>query len=151
MQVDWDIDLYATTVRGKKSGSSTRSNIGSQRFPKLFEGIIEDPISLDKPAIITDKHDRIICWYLPQILPPVLQVCSCAIVVAYADYEQGLAMKAAADLNPLLKRPQFKAQVGSKTWRNDAQHFRREDKCQITPGVMNISPAWFAQGHPVRY
>lgn len=34
-------------------------------------------------------------------------------------------------------------------WRTHPNHFRNARDCLIPPGVLNLSPGWFALGHPV--
>ena len=37
----------------------------------------------------------------------------------------------------------------TKNWRGNAKNFRDPTLCQLKPGTVNLSPAWFQQGHEV--
>ena len=41
----------------------------------LLQGISRDTV-LMKPAVLTDREDKPVAWYLPDLIPPLIQVWS---------------------------------------------------------------------------
>jgi hypothetical protein len=64
VSVDWDYDRFAESSDKKRAGKTyfADPNIGKIR----------------KPAIIVDRHGKIMMWYLPGLLLPRQVVCSIA-------------------------------------------------------------------------
>ncbi|KAI0038756.1 hypothetical protein FA95DRAFT_1463960, partial [Auriscalpium vulgare] len=82
------------------------------------------------PCIIHDIHGKIMAWHLPRALSPRTQ--------------QGDMMHAAANLSAVF----FRNVKAGKAWRDERSAFKDASTCRmLTPGLANISPAWFQQGH----
>jgi hypothetical protein len=45
--------------------------------------------------------------------------------------------------------PELKVNHKSTQWRVGPQHFRGSQDHLVQPGVVNMAPAWFEQGHDV--
>ncbi|KAI0341037.1 hypothetical protein BDW22DRAFT_1332964 [Trametopsis cervina] len=80
---------------------------------------------IDFPCIITDNKDRVICWYLPEVLDPDVQ-----------------------ELQKSTAKPLETAAKGPVSWRRDAQYFRRPSESIIPPGTITFAPVWHQPGHP---
>lgn len=71
VQFGWDVDQYFQACRSTyKRGVVKKSRIQAlfPPFPPKFDVVI------DFPAVFIDRHFRIICWYLPEVLSEMLQV-----------------------------------------------------------------------------
>ena len=58
-------------------------------------------------------------------------------------------MDAAKTVENLLRAAPCAPADRAKNWRNLGSHYRQSEQCAILPGTVNLSPAWFALGHPV--
>ncbi|KAG2351808.1 hypothetical protein BDR07DRAFT_1243241, partial [Suillus spraguei] len=83
-----------------------------------------------KPATIIDVSGTIIAWYLPDALTETTQ-----------------EIRAATDLlGPSLE----KSVKADGNWRYNQEWFKQgSENVGSTPGCINLSPAWFQQGHEV--
>jgi len=45
--------------------------------------------------------------------------------------------------------PALRVDEKSANWRNHVMHYRPAEHCQLKPGTVSLSPAWFQQGHKV--
>ncbi|KAI0943983.1 hypothetical protein AcV7_001922 [Taiwanofungus camphoratus] len=80
------------------------------------------------PVTVVDQHGKILVWHLPDVLSPEHQI-----------------WDNSAMLNQVLKshHPQSEG-----NWRMKSEYYMNEDQCeQFLPGCINLSPAWFQQGH----
>ena len=67
VRLKWDMDIFTQ--------SSPAQQRKSPNFHRRFPPISSAPfIVLDFPSVIVDRHDRIVCWHLPRILPRNIQV-----------------------------------------------------------------------------
>ncbi|KAG1759796.1 hypothetical protein EV702DRAFT_1053685, partial [Suillus placidus] len=84
---------------------------------------------VDKPATILDASSAIIAWYLPDALSDTTQK----------------EMREATDLlAPSLE----KSVKADGNWRTHQKWFKQDsENVGSAPGCINISPAWFQQGH----
>ncbi|KAI0344907.1 hypothetical protein BDW22DRAFT_1326555 [Trametopsis cervina] len=80
---------------------------------------------IDFPCIITDKHDRILCWYFPEILDALEN-----------------------ELTKSKCKPQDPSRMAGVTWRADLQYFRKAEDCEIPPGIVTFAPVWHEAGKP---
>lgn len=46
-------------------------------------------------------------------------------------------------------RPRYSSAASTGTWRLQDQYYKPEEECELQPGIVNFSPAWFQQGHEV--
>ncbi|KAN0139580.1 hypothetical protein V8E53_002609 [Lactarius tabidus] len=95
------------------------------QYPPEETSAAEVPIS--SPCIIVDMQGIILAWYLPGILK---------------SSQQSEMMAAMEKLHPLLHQHQSGAH-----WHGDPELFPLGT--EGPHGVLNISPAWFQQGHKV--
>ncbi|KII83092.1 hypothetical protein PLICRDRAFT_119857, partial [Plicaturopsis crispa FD-325 SS-3] len=98
-----------------------------QRYPaaQIKPGIIGTPMT------VVDMHGVILLWYLPGAL---------------CKNRQETIIEHTARLEPLLRESVSKHVGGN--WRTDPALYSAADKCVKVPrGCINVSPAWFQQGH----
>ena len=116
------------------------------RLQKQYPPIFKDAVFVDVPHIIVDLHGIILAWCLPDILSPERQVCGqLHPVIWIITYKQKIIMELMELLKPLLTVPN---QSGS--WRVSDAYFKSQESCdKFSPGVVNMSPAWFQLGHEV--
>lgn len=69
MYINWDAERYGEKLTANQTG---RNENVEARLQKWFPPAKLGPTG--KPAIVVDMHGRIICWYLPKILPSKIQV-----------------------------------------------------------------------------
>jgi hypothetical protein len=91
---------------------------------------------IGEPAIIIDMFGRILTWYLPDVLSVIAQEsmwvkCRCvrpALAVSLGGSKSG--------------------SKGKTEWRK--RHFiQKTEDTLLQPGVISLSPGWFAQGNDV--
>ncbi|KDQ52386.1 hypothetical protein JAAARDRAFT_138761 [Jaapia argillacea MUCL 33604] len=89
-----------------------------------------------EPFIVVDNSGMIIMWQLQSIL--------------WEDRQMAL-FSAMRILNTQLKGSLKSSMSGHGcNWRADTAYFKSaEDCCQVSPGVLNFSPAWFHQAHEI--
>ncbi|KAI0926586.1 hypothetical protein AcV7_005481 [Taiwanofungus camphoratus] len=126
LTVSWDIGAYVEQLTPQISGFNKAQEARiSEQFPPLFD----DPMPVIKtPVTVVDQHEKILVWHLPDVLSPEHQI--------WDD---------SAMLNQVLKshHPQSEG-----NWRIKSEYYMNEDQCeQFLPGCINLSPAWFQQGH----
>ncbi|KAI0340547.1 hypothetical protein BDW22DRAFT_1430694 [Trametopsis cervina] len=129
----FDADRYATALengRTPENDPALREEIG-------MAGRGETTQVIDFPCIITDNNDRIICWYLPEVLGVDVQD---YVLSAVQSLSPELKKSTAKPLNPTAKGP--------IPWRRDAQYFRPADETIIPPGTITFAPVWHQPGHP---
>ena len=69
----WDAEEYGEAIGIQNSGMNLQREAAlMEMFPPIFNHVT----FLYKPAIIVDKADHIICWYLPCLLGPEYRVSS---------------------------------------------------------------------------
>jgi hypothetical protein len=140
--VEWDITRYAERVPKNPSKSGTKGSNEKEaalrkRHPPL------NGFTASMPCIIIDMQGFILVWYLPGILTDSRQ----AGLFFLSDHSRKPdayqnAMSAAQEkLHPLLKIPPH-----GSSWRNDRKFYYPGEGPQ---GSVNLSPAWFQQGHDV--
>ena len=147
--MDWDITRYADRLPRKAVNRATKAAQASEdslktRYPPQTNSAAELPKS--RPCIIVDMQGIILAWYLPGILRDSRQVSLFTssdrrIFIKY-NVCQSEMMAATANLHPLLGKRQSGA-----SWRSDPGNFPSGAKG--VHGSVNISPAWFQQGHEV--
>lgn len=82
----------------------------------------------DRPLIVVDCKGKIVLWYLPN---------------AIRQDRQMHFLGTAKHLEKAMTKPT------GNGWRNNPSAFREPEVCSIRPGVVNLSPGWFMQGHEV--
>ncbi|KAF8810593.1 hypothetical protein BYT27DRAFT_7091497 [Phlegmacium glaucopus] len=119
----WDVRRYADHCGVKYLGmTSDREDIMRNGFKPLKSDYLEI-----RPCTITDCHGWMLLWYLPNILRP--------------ERQESIF----ADLH-MLDRALKSDPKQSNNWRTSPKYFESVEgglKC----GTLNISPAWFEQGH----
>ena len=147
MKVAWDATRYADKLPKNPAKSGTKAALASEnsmrrQYPPLIDSDDEDTRS--SPCIIVDMHGVILAWYLPGILEDSRQVSvfTSPIAVTYRVFQNKM-MAATEKLDELLKPPKH----GAPSWRLDKTYFVSET--ESPPGVLDLSPAWFQQGHEV--
>lgn len=120
----WDVRRYADHIGLKYSGMN---NELEESLRRIFKPLKDSHLQIS-PCTIADRHGQVLLWYLPNVLRPERQVSM------FADLKL---------LEPVLKNPNT-----SKSWRTSSEYYRPVAN-GLKPGTMNISPAWFEQGHEV--
>ncbi|KAG2096499.1 uncharacterized protein F5147DRAFT_584003 [Suillus discolor] len=93
----------------------------------------DSQIHLDRPTVVCDKFGIIILWYLPGTIDLAIQNDMAA---------------ATAIMSVPLARSVTSSAATNNQWRTHSSNFY-PSQCGGTPGCINLSPAWFLQGHPV--
>jgi hypothetical protein len=147
--IQWDVTRYADKLPRMAANSGTKAALEKEvqmkrQYPPLDDSAAEPPVS--RPCVIVDKHGIILAWYLPGILQDSRQVSLFTLSDRCIKFDlfQNKMMAATEKLRPLL----MKRQIGA-SWRTDPKKF-----CPGTKGPkgsVDISPAWFQQGHEVSY
>ncbi|KAG1821275.1 hypothetical protein EV424DRAFT_1322432, partial [Suillus variegatus] len=121
-----DIARYSKLISPKDTGNNEHREARLlERCPPGHEG----KRLVDEPAIILDASGAIIAWYLPDAL---------------TDTYPGEIKEATDLLAPSLK----KSVRADGNWRTNQRLFNRgSEDVGATPGCINLSPAWFQQGH----
>lgn len=70
VSTDWDAQRYADHIGLKRNGISDDHEAMMLRS---FKPIKTDHLEI-KPATITDRHEKLVVWYLPNILYPECRV-----------------------------------------------------------------------------
>ncbi|KAG1749479.1 hypothetical protein EDB19DRAFT_1580923, partial [Suillus lakei] len=121
-----DIARYSKLISPKDTGhNEEREEKLLERCPPGHEGTK----FVDIPTTILDVSGAIIAWYLPDALTDATQV----------------EIWAASNLlAPSLKKS---VKVDSN-WRTNEEWFNQSsENVELTPGCINLSLAWFQQGH----
>ncbi|KAG1719567.1 hypothetical protein EDB19DRAFT_1918744 [Suillus lakei] len=92
----------------------------------------EAQIHLDRPTVVCDKFGIIIFWYLPSTIDLPVQNDMAA---------------ATAKMSVPLARSVMRSTTANDNWRTHSSNFYPSQSKGI-PGCINLSPAWFLQGHP---
>ncbi|KAG1743777.1 hypothetical protein EDB19DRAFT_1615747, partial [Suillus lakei] len=117
-----DIARYSKLISPKDTGhNEEREEKLLERCPPGHEGTK----LVEIPATILDASGAIIAWYLPDALTDATQVCN---IYCYSmDIED---------------------QMVDGNWRTNQGWFNpSSENDALTPGCINLSPAWFQQGH----
>ncbi|KAG1723447.1 hypothetical protein EDB19DRAFT_2043791 [Suillus lakei] len=127
VSINFNVARYADTLQMMETG--TKPNCEEHllaRYP------LDRQILLDWPAVVCDKFGIIILWYLPGCIDLAIQ---------------NDMVAATAKMSVLLERSITCSAETNGNWRTHESNF---DLSQhgITPGCINLSPAWFLQGHP---
>ncbi|KAG2107948.1 uncharacterized protein F5147DRAFT_524696, partial [Suillus discolor] len=117
-----DIARYSKLISPKDTGHN------EQREAKLLERCPpshEGPMLVDMPATILDSSGAIITWYLPDALTDDTQVST-----------------------DLLAPTLEKSVKANGNWQTNQERFKQgSENVGSTSGCINISPAWYQQGH----
>ncbi|KAG2122146.1 uncharacterized protein EDB93DRAFT_1110971, partial [Suillus bovinus] len=92
----------------------------------------DNQIHLDWPTVICDKFGIIVFWYLPGAIDLAIQ----------NDMVAATAMMSVS-----LARSVTSSAATNDKWRTHSSNFYPSESGS-TPGCINLSPAWFFQGHP---
>lgn len=115
---------YADHIGLKYTGNDVREETLQKSFKPLKTNHLEIT-----PCTITDRHGQLLLWYLPNILRPERRESM------FADLKM---------LEPALKMDR----KTSKSWRTSSEYYHSVLD-GLKPGSLNISLAWFEQGHEV--
>ncbi|KAG2030059.1 hypothetical protein BDR03DRAFT_879317 [Suillus americanus] len=123
-----DIARYSKLISPKDTGhNEEREARLLERCPPGHEGTK----LIDIPVTILDASGAIIAWYLPDALTDATQK----------------EIWAATDLLAPMLKTSIKA---DGIWRTNQEWFTLHfENDVLTPGCLNLSPAWFQQGHEV--
>ncbi|KAG1831416.1 hypothetical protein DFJ58DRAFT_848249 [Suillus subalutaceus] len=126
IQMPIDIARYSKLISPKDMGrNEEREEKLLKRCPPGHEGTK----LIDIPATILDASGAIIAWYLPDAL---------------TDATQNEIWAASDLLAPMLEQSIKLDGI----WRTNQQWFTPSSENDVlTPGCVNLSPAWFQQGH----
>ena len=141
--MEWDVTCYAEMLPKKPSKSGTKASNEKEASLRWWYPLLNgDTASL--PCIIVDMQGIILAWYLSGILTDSRQVGLFALSDSNGkpDANQNSMLVAREKLRLLLE----KLLHCSSTWHNDLKNFHPGEGLQ---GSVNLSPAWFQQGHDV--
>ncbi|KAG0694480.1 hypothetical protein DFH29DRAFT_880693 [Suillus ampliporus] len=126
-QMPIDIARYSKLISPKDTGHNEEREKLLERCPPGHEGTK----LVDIPATILDVSGAIIAWYLPDTL---------------TDATQKEIWVASNLLAPMLEQS---VKVDGN-WRTNQRWFKPSSENDVlTPGCINVSLAWFQQGHEV--
>lgn len=138
----WDVTRYAERLPKKPLRPGTKASNEKEaslkrRYPPL------NRVTASMPCIIVDMQGIIMAWYLPGILTDYRQVglFTQSDRSGKPDTSQSAMLTGREKLRPLLGMSQ-----GGSSWRDDPKYFHPRQGPQ---GSVNLSPAWFQQGHDV--
>ncbi|KIM35995.1 hypothetical protein M413DRAFT_78802, partial [Hebeloma cylindrosporum] len=94
---------------------------------KQFPPVYDEPREYNIPILVTDRSGNALAWYLPRAL---------------SSSRQDTMWQALRELEPELIIKQHSTQ-----WRAGPQNYRNPKDTELKPGTVNMSPAWFEQGH----
>ena len=141
--VEWDATRYVERLPKKPSkpgtkASNEREESLRRRYPPL------NGVTASAPCIIVDMQGIILAWYLPGILSDSRQVGLFTLSnrSRNSNASQNAMLAARERLRPLLE----KSMKSGNNWRDDLRYFHEGEGPQ---GSVNLSPAWFQQGHDV--
>ncbi|KAG0694471.1 hypothetical protein DFH29DRAFT_880705 [Suillus ampliporus] len=126
IQMPIDIARYSKLISSKDTGhNEEREKKLLQRCPPGHEGTK----LVEIPTTILDVSGAIIAWYLPDALTDATQK----------------EIWAASDLLAPMLEESVKV---DGNWRTNQRWFKPSSEDDVlTPGCINVSPAWFQQGH----
>ena len=137
----WDITRYAEMLPKKPSRPGTKASNEKEaslkrRYPPL------NGVTASMPGIVVDMQGIILVWYLPGILSDSRQAGSFTPSdrSGKPDTFQNAMLAAKEKLHPLLN-----ISPAGSNWRDDPKFYSSEG----SQGSVNLSPAWFPQGHDV--
>ncbi|KAG1840337.1 hypothetical protein F4604DRAFT_1690819 [Suillus subluteus] len=116
-------EALQTMETGLKSG---REELLLARFP------LDRQIILEWPAVVLDKFGIIVLWYLPRAIDAAIQ-----------NDMMGATVMMSGPLGTSITH----GAVKDNKWHTHESNFQSSDH-GLTPGCINLSPAWFLQGHP---
>ncbi|KAG1720445.1 hypothetical protein EDD22DRAFT_791165, partial [Suillus occidentalis] len=123
--INLDVVRYADVLQMMEKGiNPVREDSLLARYPP------DSQIHLDRPAVVCDKFGIIVFWYLPGAIDGAIQVSSTQL---QNDFPLARSVTSSA--------------ATSNNWRTHASNFY-SSQSGGTPGCINLSPAWFMQGHP---
>ncbi|KAG2752441.1 hypothetical protein P692DRAFT_20693953, partial [Suillus brevipes Sb2] len=123
--INLDVARYADVLHMMEKGiNPAREESLLARYPP------EAQIHLDRPTVVCDKFGIIIFWYLPGAIDLAIQMAA-----------------ATAMMSVPLARSVTRGAAANDKWRTHSSNFY-PSRGEGTPGCINLSPAWFLQGHP---
>jgi hypothetical protein len=147
VKIEWDVTRYADKLPRKPANAGTKAAKASEasmqrQYPP--QNNLATRASISRPCIIVDMQGIILAWHLPGILKDSRQVSELTLSDhgVKSDVFQSKIMAATENLNSILEMGQT-----STSWRDDPEAFPPET--EGPSGLINISPAWFEQGHEV--
>lgn len=108
----------------------------------------EEELFLQMPAIVVDAGGRIIVWYLPGAMTEMIMVSLLHQPLMHTSETPKVDMLGATKVMTGLLEHSITTGKTAK-WRTDESNFHPSPDGLITPGCINISPAWFQQGREV--
>lgn len=144
----WDIERLASNVKNTRLQDDRTEALEDARLAKFFTnpnlGQL-DPI----PATVVDSHGRLILWYLPEALSSNWMVSTpSGHYYIFLSFPQASLNSSLKYLRRLLDASVPLREPNNICWQK--QYYRiPEDGGDFGAGTLNLSPAWFAQGHDV--
>jgi len=74
------------------------------------------------------------------------KLCQWCLELAWLIMLQKAIWKSLKIIEPVLRMDNH-----TRNWRQSSKHFRNPNLCQLKPGTVSMSPAWFQQGHEVHF
>ncbi|KAN0074757.1 hypothetical protein V8E55_011806 [Tylopilus felleus] len=121
--VDWLVSAYRQKERAGTFATNNVEALGQKELSERFADATELAFHAE-PSIIVDQSDNIVLWYLP---------------TAVSDPNQKMHLLEELLLNSL--------NAPDGPWRTNTDLFHPST---IFRGYINMSPAWFQQGHHIR-
>lgn len=144
VRLTWSANTYDKHLGLRPNG---RNEAFEEDLKRVFPPL-QLPINFvaKDPLVIVDCEDRILAWYLPNVLTKNRQVCfNVSSPPDYKNFSQQLIWRANGWL-----QSSFKGGNENGNWRSRKYLFRAATLCEFSnPGDVNISPGWFEQGHYV--
>ncbi|KAG1880184.1 hypothetical protein F4604DRAFT_1922867 [Suillus subluteus] len=125
--INFDITRYSEALQTMETGlKSGCEELLLARFPP------DRQIILEWPAVVLNKFGIIVLWYLPGAIDAAIQ---------------NDMMAATVMMSGLLGTSITRSTAKDNKWCTHESNFQSSDH-GLTPGCINLSPAWFLQGHP---
>ena len=138
----WDATRYCDTIGVSQTGQNHKAEDQIlKRYPPIYLSVVHKTA----PFVVTDMHKNALVWYLPDILSETRQVCDHGRSESILNPLQRHIWKSLKILEPALRMEE----KATANWRNHVMHYRPAEHCQLKPGTVSLSPAWFQQGHEV--
>lgn len=132
---------YCDTIGVALTGQNQKTEDQiSAKYPPIYLSIEHKTA----PFVVTDMHKNGLVWYLPDILSGTRQACNPGRCQSILNPLQMQIWKSLKILEPALRMTEK-----TTNWRNHVMHYRPAEHCQLKPGTVSLSPAWFQQGHEV--
>ncbi|KAH8077280.1 hypothetical protein BXZ70DRAFT_1013017 [Cristinia sonorae] len=132
LRLAWDVELYIEQLTPAQTGTNERlEHEILRRFPTILPNGAAHITT--QPATVIDSMGRIVAWVVPGVL---------------SEERMADITKGAQILEREIKRGHPTGRNPAAGWRSDPSFYKEAEETQpVSPGVFNMSPAWYESGH----